>query len=58
VAGPAPDPVTPADPAPAVSPDRRRLLRTALWIVLSVLLVALVVAGAVYVAVLLTPAAG
>jgi flagellar basal body-associated protein FliL len=41
-----------------VSPDRRRLLRKALWIVLSVLLVALVVAGAVYVAVLLTPAAG
>ncbi len=58
VASPAPDPAPSADPAPSVSPDRRHTLRKALWIVLSVLLVALVVAGAVYVAVLLTPAAG
>ena len=58
VAGPAPEPAPPTDPAPSASPDRRRLLRKTLWIVLSVLLVALVVAGAVYVAVLLTPAAG
>ena len=39
------DPAPSADPAPSVSPDRRHTLRKALWIVLSVLLVALVVAG-------------
>jgi serine/threonine kinase PknH len=62
--GTAPDPVSPVPPddpavsAPPAPTAGRNTLRKALWIVLSVLLVALVVAAAVYVAVLLTPAAG